>query len=156
MRSLALALLAACGHDAALADAQPDVLTGACIATYSGNFVEAVAAPDACARVEAGTVIVALPSGELDAPPEPYFAVTAPGSYSPATVADWRLDGVRTRGTDRCLVEAGAAVTPHGSFALELASVSPPHGTLVIDAVVIATAFSDCGDPLAEHVEVTF
>jgi hypothetical protein len=57
---------------------------------------------------------------------------------------------------DTCLLAAGDQVVPHGAFTLHLASVSPPHGTLVLDQPVRATPFADCGAPLVEHVEVAF
>lgn len=150
-----LVLLAACGDPAPVANdaAVPLDAPGACTAHFTGNFIDTTTTADACAT---DGLAISIASPFLDGPLQITIPATAPGELSSQTVTAWSATASRTVEHDACLLAAGDQVVPHGAFTLHLVSVSPPHGTLVLDQAVRATTFATCGDPLVEHVEVTF
>jgi hypothetical protein len=156
MRAVGIVLLAeaACGEPAAVA---PDATLAACVASWSGNFTEATTLARPCASITGARLALDVPSTILDAP----LAVTidlgaaAAGTYTAATVAGWHAEATRALGPARCLIVAGADTAHHGGVTLALSAAG--HGTLVLDAPVLAVGTSVwCGDPLVAHVEVAF
>lgn len=151
-----LILLAGCGDPTvAPVDAPfvPQDAPAACTAKFSGNFVETSTTDDACAT---DGMTLSISSTFLVEPLQVSIPAASAGDYSSQTVAEWSAMATRMINHDTCLMAAGDQVVPHGSFTLHLESVSPSHGTLVLDQPVRATVFSDCGATLVEHVEVTF
>ncbi len=158
--ALALALAGGCGEPGAASgpgDAAPAVDAAvACTAGFTGNFTETTTTPDACATL-GDHLEVRATAASLDTP----LVVTldipgAPGDYASQTGTAWSATATRIVTHATCLLQAGDQVVPHGAFALHLEAIAPPHGTLVLDQPVRATAFADCGAPLVEHVEVRF
>ncbi|MEO8840780.1 MAG: hypothetical protein ABI591_30670 [Kofleriaceae bacterium] len=167
MRWLAVVCVVGCGgNDPVMpaVDANLDALGAfvACSAQLTGNFVEAITTATSCAQfatTDGGAPVLhlQLASTNLVDPYELDFEISqVAGDYSSQTVMAWSSMATRTLAHDDCLLAAGDRFVPHGDFTLHLASAVPAHGTLVLDQPVHATAFSNCGTPLIEHVEVTF
>jgi hypothetical protein len=159
-----LILCAGCGGSDPVvpaADATLDAFV-ACDAQLTGNFVETITTATSCAQfatTDAGAQVleVQLASTNLVDPYAVEFEISQiTGDYSSQTVMAWSSMAMRMLAHDGCVLAAGDQFVPHGDFTLHLASATPAHGTLVLDQPVHATAFSDCGTPLIEHVEVTF
>jgi hypothetical protein len=151
-------LLAACGSDPEThVDAPPPDAFVACSAQLTGNFAETITSGEPCAALGESGLTVQLPSMNFVEPYTITFGIgNVAGDYSAQTVTTWSSQATRMLAHDMCILAAGDQAVPHGDFTLHLDSVVPAHGTLSLDQPVHATAFSDCGDPLVEHFEVTF
>jgi hypothetical protein len=164
MRWLAVLGVVACGGTDPVMPAVDAKLDGsiACSAQLTGNFVEAIATATSCAgfgTTAGGTPVlqVQFASTNLVEPFEIDFEITqVTGDYSSQTVMTWHSMATLSLAHDDCLLAAGDQFVPHGDFTLHLASATPAHGSLVLDQPIHATAFSNCGTPLVEHLEVTF
>jgi hypothetical protein len=164
MRWLVVLGAVGCGSTdpvAPAADASVDAFV-ACNAQLTGNFVETITTATSCAQFattdgDAPVLQMQLISTNLVDPYAVSFEISqVTGDYSSQTVMVWRSLATRMLAHDDCLLAAGEQFVPHGDFTLHLDSATPAHGTLVLDQPVHATAFSNCGTPLVEHVEVTF
>ena len=152
----AILLLGACGGGSAAPDGGPRDAPAACTATWSGNFAETATA-EPCATIAGTTLTVEVPSTTLGSamPATIELGAAAAGTYSSSTVASWSASATRQVVNNTCIYQAGSTFTPPGVFTLTLSDTTP-HGMLVVDQAVLAAAFSICGDPLTEHLEVTF
>jgi hypothetical protein len=143
------------------ADASVDAFV-VCNAQLTGNFVETITSATSCAQFAttddgAPVLQLQLASTNVVDPYEVDFEISPViGDYSSQTVTTWSSMVTRILAHDDCLLAAGDQFVPHGDFTLHLDSATPAHGTLVLDQAIHATAFSNCGTPLVEHVEVTF
>ncbi len=157
MKFLLCMLACACGdHRAAAIDgAAPSDAARACAGVFTGNFSETASTVAACATLDGGSFTLTLPAPSLTAGLVVAIPVTGDTATS-QTATGWRVKATRMVDHDLCVLDAGDAVVPHGSFALALTSTNPPHGTLALDQPVRAAALAACGDPLTEHVEITF
>jgi len=155
LKRLLLIVLVGCDDAPAVLDAPvvPQDAPPACSAHFTGNFTETATTTEACAT---DGMMLSIPSTFLVGPLEVMIPAAAAGDFSSQTVAAWSASATRMINHDTCLLAAGDQVVPHGAFTLHLASVAPPHGTLVLDQPVRATAFSNCGATLVEHVEVAY
>jgi len=163
MRWLVIFWIGCGGSDPVMpaADANIDAFV-ACTAQLTGNFVETITTAASCAQfatTDTGAPVLQLQlaSTNLVDPYAVAFEISqVTGDYSSQTVIAWSSMATRMLAHDDCLLAAGDQFVPHGDFTLHLASATPAHGTLVLDQPVHATAFSNCGTPLVEHLEVTF
>lgn len=163
MRWLAVLGVIGCGGTDPVAPAVDANLDAriACSAQLTGNFVEAITTTTNCAQfstIEGVSVLrVQLMSTNLVGPYEIDIELSrVTGDYSSPTVTTWSSMATVIHAHDGCVLAAGDQFVPHGDFNLHLANATPAHGSLVLDQPVHATAFSNCGTPLVEHVEVTF
>jgi hypothetical protein len=143
------------------ADASVDAFVE-CNAQLTGNFVETITTATSCAQfvtADDGTPALQLQIASTNLV-DPYAVELeispVTGDYSSQTVMAWSSTAMRLLPHDDCELAAGDQFVPHGDFTLHLDSATPAHGMLVLDQPVHATAFSNCGTPLVEHVEVTF
>lgn len=158
---LALLALAACGSDAAVADAgcrDAEVCAGGCPASFSGNFADGSTDAANCARL-AGALQFTVPSQVIGAPLMISLDLgdaPAAGPYSSETVAHWSAVQARSIGNGACVYSAGDEVVPAGSFTLSLTDPAAPHGTLAVELTVHAVDGTRCGAGDQEHVEIVF
>ena len=152
------ALGAACGDNGAQhVDAAIDA-PSSCTATFSGNFAERSSGDMDCPTLSGGKLQFSLPSQALMT----HLVITIEldvvdvGTYTQQTIALWNAAATKTIGPGACYYVAGSESSPHGSFELDLGSVDPLHGHLVVQQAVLARAFTDCGDGNTETVDLTF
>jgi hypothetical protein len=151
-------MLAACGGGSAAPDGPPADGPAACTAMWSGNFAEVDSTATPCASIADATITISAPTTRLPMPLpiSITLASAVAGSYTSESVTAWSASETMTVVGNSCIYEAGSAVAPHGDFTLALADASAPHGTLDLDMAVLAAAFSTCGSPLTETLELTF
>jgi hypothetical protein len=173
MRGLVVALaLAGCGDDlASVAATGPDAGVQACTAAFSGAFAESSTSIANCATVELSKAPIldhrmlefSLPVFALQKP----LAVSldlglapAPGAYTSENVTSWSAVGFQMTADGWCAYKAGSDASPQGTFALTLDAIELPigvaHGTLVIEQPVLSFAYSTCGPPFVERIELRF
>jgi hypothetical protein len=150
--------LAACGGGSNGPDAPAIDAQAACSATWSGNFAETAATPTPCATIADATITIAAPTTRLPMPLpiSITLASAVAGSYTSESVTAWSASETMTVVGNSCIYQAGSGVAPHGDFTLTLADATAPHGTLDLDLAVLASAFSTCGSPLTETLELVF
>lgn len=152
----ALVVLAACAGPVAPADRDAPA-AAACTAAYTGNVADTVAADAPCTSITGAMFTARVPSHALDAPLQIAIdlgTTAIAGDYTSATVPSWSASGVRTAAHEPCIYSAGSAVSPHGDFAMQLDAGA--HGTLTVHTYVLAAAFTDCGDPITQTLELMF
>lgn len=153
-----LVLLAACGDNSAHhVDAGIDAPTS-CTASFSGNFTERSTDDANCPMLSGTKLQFSLPSQSLMS----HLVITidlevvATGTFTQQTIALWNAAATKPVGPGTCYYVAGSESSPHGSFELDLTSIDPLHGHLVVQQYVLARALTDCGDGNTETVDVTF
>lgn len=163
MRWLALALIG-CSSPTRVAT---------CEVELAGNFVEASASAKNCPKLATGAGATAgdtllqfsIASRRLHDPLTVSIdlgAVPSPGAYSSGTTILWHASGIQPVGkAGACVFEAGNNATPTGDFALELSSLAPAHGTLVLHLYVLARVSEDghqttCNRGTTEQLLVRF
>jgi hypothetical protein len=171
-RALVLVVFAACGDTVAVVDAgAPDGGLAACVASYSGNFMESSASPANCATASLGggaqlghhLVSFDLPVQAIATSIKMTFdlgGATALGLYTSETITGWSVLGVQTAGNSICVYTGGNAVVPQGSFTLELDALDvvtgTARGTLLLAANALSYAQTVCGPYPIENVRVRF
>jgi hypothetical protein len=152
----AIAMLAACGSDP-LPHVDPDAATG-CRVDFTGNFVETAWADANCPHLDSGMLTVAIASATLHGDDMVMIALgtAAPGHYASATVASWSAFAFQHVGTGGCELAAGSTSVPSGSFTLDLADATAPHGMLHVVQYVLTVPGTDCGDGETESVDLQF
>ena len=160
---LALALLvAACGKAS----------TPTCTVELSGNYAEATASAKNCptlalgAGATAGDTMLHFKIAsrairtdyaiDLDLGPTP-----TPGAYNSSTTELWTAAATKLVPPGACVFQASNNTTPNGDFALELTSVAPAHGRLVVRMFVLPRTSddgvqTDCGAGTTELLRARF
>jgi hypothetical protein len=158
MRRIALALLAACGDNAAPPAPVPDAAPPGCAAAFTGAFAETSSSPANCPTLGSGTLDFAVPIAALGATLDVSIALPAvePGTYSSETIARWSAMALERQGDGGCVYRAGNGATPQGSFMLSLASVAPPGGMLALALPVLTLPGSTCGSADVEMAAILF
>jgi len=114
-------LACACGDQraaAAIDGAGPSDAASACAAVFTGNFAETATTLAACATLDAtGTFALTLVAPSLTAGLVVAIPVTGDTATS-QTATGWSVRATRMIDHDQCVLDAGDAVVPHGSFAL--------------------------------------
>jgi len=150
-------ILAGCGGGPPALDAALDAPPVACVAQFTGNFVETSMAGANCPTLTDGALAFSVPiaalASKLDISIQ--LAPPTPGSYSSAGALTWSARTVQLIGNGICLYSAGSDVVPHGDFTLALDSLDP-HGRLTLTQYVLVYPDTDCGDADTEQVVLTF
>jgi hypothetical protein len=153
-RALLLVVLAACGDDVHPTDPR---LTGACIATFTGNFDESFADPANCPmitvtedkRLSLGFSLEPAALGDTLGIGVDLGISPAPGRYNSTNAPPWSALGLR----GGCVFIAGDTAVPPGSYTLDF---DGRHGRLAILQHVLATQGSDCGAGDIEMIAIDF
>lgn len=163
MRWLALVLIG-CSSPARVAT---------CEVELAGNFVEASASAKNCPKLAAGAgatggdtlLQFSIAAKKLHDPLTVSIdlgAVPSTGAYSSGTTTLWHASGIQPVGkAGACVFEAGNNATPTGDFALQLTSVDPAHGVLVLHLYVLPRVSEDghqtvCNRGTTEQLVVRF
>lgn len=159
MKRLAL-VLAGCGGGAATPDAAGadlDAAPVACVAQFTGNFVESSMASANCPTLTGGKLAFSIPVAALASTLDVSIDLGDPttGTYSSAGALTWSARAVQLIGNGICLYSAGDGVVPHGEMTLELDSLAP-HGQLTVTQYVLVYPDTDCGAGDTEQVVLTF